>query len=113
MSEWRFFLDENIDPKVATYLDKENVSADHVRDTLGTGADDDEIFLYAREHDWIVVTSDVTDFAPLCPETYPGIILLYDDTMPAYDIATGLLAMVETYPDRDEFSGREIVDTWI
>lgn len=42
MSEWRFFLDENIDPKVATYLEKEGPLAEHVRDTLGQGADDED-----------------------------------------------------------------------
>lgn len=42
MSEWRFLLDENIDPKVATYLDKEELFAVHVRDTVGQGADDQD-----------------------------------------------------------------------
>jgi predicted nuclease of predicted toxin-antitoxin system len=41
MSEWRFLLDENIDPKVATYLDKEGLFAAHVRDAVGQGADDE------------------------------------------------------------------------
>lgn len=35
MSECRFFfLDENIDPKTATYLQKEGVHTEHVRDAL-------------------------------------------------------------------------------
>ena len=29
MSEWRFLLDENIDPKTATYLEKEEIHAEH------------------------------------------------------------------------------------
>jgi len=41
MAEWRFLLDENIDPKVATYLNKEELFAVHVRDTLGQSADDE------------------------------------------------------------------------
>ena len=32
MAEWQFLLDENIDPKVATYLDKEGLYAS----TFGT-----------------------------------------------------------------------------
>lgn len=43
----------------------------------------------------------MTDFAPLPDETHAGIVLLYDDTMPAYRVASGLIAMVDTYPDRD------------
>jgi predicted nuclease of predicted toxin-antitoxin system len=41
MAAWRFLLDENIDPKVRTYLQKEGVFAAHVRDTLDQGADDE------------------------------------------------------------------------
>jgi len=42
MAEWRFLLDENVDPKVARYLEKEGIEAVHVRDELGQGADDDD-----------------------------------------------------------------------
>jgi len=73
MSEWRFLLDENVDPKVATYLEKEGLFAVHVRDALERGADDeDDILPYARAHDLVVVTSDVTDFGALSRETRPA-----------------------------------------
>ncbi len=42
MTEWQFLLDENIDPKVTRYLDKEGLYAENVRDTLGQGADDED-----------------------------------------------------------------------
>ena len=114
MSAWQFLLDENIDPKVATYLAKENVPAVHVRDVLGQGADGEaDVLPYARAENCIIVTSDVTDFAPLPDETHAGIVLLYDDTMPAYRVASGLIAMVDTYPDRSAFEGRAELDAWI
>ena len=47
------------------------------------------------------------------PETHVGIVLLYDDTMPAYQIAAGLIAIVDAYPDRDAFAGREELDPWV
>ncbi|WP_435196139.1 DUF5615 family PIN-like protein [Natronomonas sp. EA1] len=113
MGEWRFLLDENIDPKVATYLEKEHVDAEHVRDTLGLGADDeDDVLPYAREQDRIIVTSDVTDFGALPASVHAGIILLHDDTMPGYRVASALIALVDAYPSRDAFGGREILDTW-
>lgn len=60
MSEWRSLPDENIGPEVATCLDKEDLLAEHVRDALGQGADDeDDILPYAREHDLSLVISDV------------------------------------------------------
>jgi hypothetical protein len=114
MSEWGFLLDENIDPKVETYLDKEDLFAVHVRDTVGQGADDeDDVLPYAREHNLITVTSDVKDFGALPSEAHAGVVLLYDDTMPAYHVASALITMVDTYPGRDAFAGREELDSWI
>lgn len=113
MAAWQFLLDENIDPKVAMYLDKADLSAVHVRDVLGQGADDEaDVLPYAREHDYIIVTSDVKDFGGLPPAAHTGIILLYDDTMPAYRVASALITMVDAYPNRDAFPGREELDAW-
>ena len=113
MGEWRFLLDENIDPKTVTYLQKEAIHAEHVRDSLGQGADDEtDILPYARAHDLVIVTSDVTDFGALSAEAHAGIVLLYDDTMPAYRVASALIAIVDAYPSRDAFGGREALDVW-
>lgn len=114
MTEWRFLLDENVDPKVATYLRKEEIHAEHVRDALGQGADDQEDVLpYAREQDLVIVTSDLKDFGGLPLDVHTGVVILYDDTMPAYRVASGLLAMVDAYPGRDAFRGREELDPWV
>ena len=56
-----------------------------------------DILPYAREHDLVVVTSDVTDFGARSSEAHAGVVLLYDDTMPAYRVASALIAMVDTY----------------
>jgi len=112
-TEWRFLLDENIDPKTATYLRKAGVDVEHVLDTLGEGADDEaDILPYARETERIIITSDVSDFGALAPDSHAGVVLLYDDTMAAYSAAAGLLAMIEAYGSRDQFSGREELDPW-
>lgn len=114
MSRWQFLLDENIDPKAATYLRKEGIHAEHVRDTLGQGADDKEDILpYARRNELIIVTSDVRDFGGLSPDAHAGLVVLYDDTTPAYQVAAGLISMIDAYPNRDSFGGREELDPWI
>lgn len=78
MAEWRSLLDETIDPKVAAYLEKADLYAEHVRDTFGQGSDDtDDIRPSAREHDPIVVTSDVMDFGNL-----PSDVRRYDASPP-------------------------------
>ena len=113
MPEWQFLLDENVDPKTVTYLRKEGVDVEHVRDALGQGADDEaDILPYARETDRIIVTSDVSDFGALSPDSHAGVVLLYDDTMDAYSVASGLLAMINAYRSRDRFGGREQLDQW-
>ena len=85
-------LDENIDPKTGTYLEKEGFHGEHVRDALWQGADDKaDVLPYAREHELIIVTSDVKDFGELPSDVHSGIVLLYDDTMPAYQVAAGLI----------------------
>ena len=114
MSGWRFLLDENIDPKTATYLEKEEIHAEHVRDALWQGADDEaDVLPYARDHELIMVTSDVKDFGGLLPEAHAGLVLLYDDTMPAYQVAAGLITLTDAYRNRDSFGEREELDPWV
>ncbi|WP_136601778.1 DUF5615 family PIN-like protein [Salinigranum halophilum] len=99
--EWRFLLDENIDPKTATHLEKEGIHAEHLRDALWQGADDEaDVLPYAREHRLIIVTSDVMDFGGLPLEAHAGLVLLYDDMMPAYQ-------------NRESFGGHEELDPWV
>jgi len=87
--------------------------AEYVRDVLGQGADDEaDVLPYAREHDLIVVTSDVKDFGDLPSGAHTGVILLYDDTMPAYRVASVLITLVDAYPGQDAFTGREELDAW-
>lgn len=113
MSAWRFLLDENVDPKVSAHLESEEVVAEHVRDALADGADDEtDVLPYAHEHGLVVVTSDVTDFGDLPIEDQTGLILLSDDTMPAYGVAAALIALVDAYPERGAFRGIEALDAW-
>lgn len=110
MSEWGFLLDENVDPKTTRYLRKEGVDAEHVRDALWLGADDrSDILPYAREHELVIVTSDFR-FADRLETGSVGVVVVYDDTMPAYRVTGGLLAMVDAYTGRDSFPGREVLD---
>ena len=53
------------------------------------------------------------DFGALPSEAHVGVVLLYDDTMAAYRVASALITMVDTYPGRDVFAGREELDSWI
>jgi len=54
----------------------------------------------------------VKDFGALPDEAHAGVVLLHDDTMPAYRVASALIAMVDRYPGREAFVGREELDSW-
>lgn len=76
-------------------------------------ADEADMLPHAREHDRVMVTGDVSDFGDLPAEAHAGVVLPYDDTMPACRVASGLIAVVDAYPDRDAFGGREELDAWV
>jgi predicted nuclease of predicted toxin-antitoxin system len=60
----RLLVDANLSPRLATDLRRRGHDAEHV-DQIGLyGADDTTILTWARDHDRIVVTSDL-DFADL------------------------------------------------
>lgn len=59
------------------------------------------------------MTSDLKDFGDLRSDAHIGVVILYDDTMSAHRVAAGLLAMIDAYPDRQAFGGREELDPWV
>ncbi|MBS1263006.1 MAG: hypothetical protein MAG715_00173 [Methanonatronarchaeales archaeon] len=109
---YRVLCDENVDPQVTRYLEKEGNVGVHVRDELGTGTTDAEIARYAAENNYVLPTND-SDF--LDEEEYGNLKVLYfpDNRTLAYDLAS-LVAKnsltlplpgppaPETFPDPEE-----------
>ena len=90
---------------------KGGLHAEHVRDALWQGANDEnDVVPYAREQNLIIVTSHVKDFGDQQADGHAGIVLLYDDTMPAYRV--GPSCDGRRVSNRDEFMGREELDPW-
>jgi len=112
--EWRFLIDENLHPQIVPYLEKADLGAEYVPTVLFEGADDDEdIVPYVLEHDAIFVTHDLRHFSDRAPEEHEGIILVYDGELEAFEIVSGVLDIVEAYPDRDALRGYEVLDDWL
>lgn len=112
--EWRFLIDENLHPQIVRYLGKEGFDAEYVPDVLFIGADDDDDVLpYARKHDHVVVTNDVRDFSDRDDGEHEGIILVYDGQLTAFTIVSGILDIIEAYPNRDAMRGYEVLDDWL
>jgi predicted nuclease of predicted toxin-antitoxin system len=80
----KLLLDENLSPKVAEILCKEDgVDACHVRDRGLLAATDGEVLERAYAEDRVVVTCNVGDFVKLARarDLHPGVILLEDGGM--------------------------------
>lgn len=59
----RFLLDEMFPPATAGLLRGTGHAAEHVREVGLAGAPDDTVIAFARDHDAVVVTENVQDFA--------------------------------------------------
>lgn len=113
-AEWRFLIDENLDPQIVRYLKKETLDAAYVPNVLFEGADDDDDILpHAREHDYIFVTNDLQHFSDREFDEHEGIVLVYDGKLKTFEIVSGLLDIVASYPDGNTLRGYEVLDEWI
>jgi predicted nuclease of predicted toxin-antitoxin system len=116
MGEWRFLIDENLEPQVATHLKKRDIAAEHVRDALQRGATDSKVLAYARDRDALVVTLDRKDFATTSYGDHEGILVLENGHTSAYDTARAINDLVEAYDERsgrDALRHREPLDDWV
>lgn len=112
--DWAFLIDENLDKQTVAYLTAEAVSAEHVSTALWPGADDfEDILPYARQEDQIIVTNNILDFKPLPADAHNGLVIVYNNRVSAFQLATGLFKIMTAYQHRDEFPEKEALDEWI
>jgi predicted nuclease of predicted toxin-antitoxin system len=113
---WRFLVDENLRPEIASELEARGFRAEHVLDALYEGADDTvDVLPYCRETDAILLTNGFTDFndATLAPEDHAGVIIVYDKGRPATEIADAVGRIVDAYGERDALRAFENADDWL
>ncbi len=73
----KFLLDENISPALAAYLAEVGVFASSVPHIGLAGRPDHEVWRYALDYDFAVVTTNARDFiALLGGDAHPGLIIL-------------------------------------
>lgn len=111
---WAFLIDVNLEQQTAAYLSNEGIRGEHVSTALSPSADDfEDILPYARTEDLIIVTNNILDFKPLPDDEHAGIVIVYDNRLSAFQIATGLFRIMTAYQTRDAFPGKEALDDWI
>lgn len=73
----RLLLDEHISPALVGSLAELGIYAQSVPHVGLSGRPDREIWQYAQEHDFAVMTTNARDFIPLLAvEVHPGLIVL-------------------------------------
>ena len=113
--EWRFLIDENLKPTIATELDSHDITAEYVLDALFEGADDfEDILPYCRRTETVLVTNNILDFnaTDLTPADHSGIVIVHNKDRPASEIAAELEEIVAAYPNQDALDGFESADDW-
>lgn len=113
-AQWTFLIDECIEPAVASQLASHQINAEAVKDALWLGAEDfTDVLPYARTHDQILVTRNITDFRGLSEDDHAGIVLVFDNELRPEQIVQGLLTIISHYPSRDDLRGYEKLDLWM
>lgn len=100
---FRFLIDENTDPNTALELRSRGHDAVAVRDVnaLGTGTLDPEVIEYAREHGYVVLTSD-KGFVPPANRVGVTVVFCQDDDLGPKEIGMLVDELVEYTPIRAE-----------
>jgi predicted nuclease of predicted toxin-antitoxin system len=113
--QWAFFVDANLEPEVATLLDKEGYCAEYSDYVLGEDADDeDDILPYVRQEELVVITADVKNFAAFDESHHEGVFYLDNQRTSAYRIANAVLDIINQYGSPDHMNGKtENIDKWI
>lgn len=115
MSEWRFLIDENLKPTIATELECYGIAAEYVLDALFEGADDfEDILPYCRRTETVLVTNNIRDFnaTDLTSADHSGIVIVHNKDRPATEIAAELREIAAAYPNQDALRGFENADDW-
>ena len=112
---WAFFIDANLEPRIAEILRNEGYPAEYSDYVLDEDADDeDDILPYVQQEELMVVTADIKNFAPLADSRHEGLLLVNNQRASAYAIANAILDIVDAYRSPTNMIGKvEPLDPWI
>lgn len=112
---WAFFIDANLEPRIAEILRKEGYQAEFSDYVLSEDADDEaDILPYVQQEELIIVTADIKNFAPLDESRHEGLFLLNDQRASAYSVAQAILDIIDQFRTPDYVDGKTLtLDPWI
>jgi hypothetical protein len=113
-SEWYILVDEDIEPRVVEFLEKEGIRADRVPDVLFQGADDEaDVMPYARNHNAVLVTANWRDFTRFDPDRHYGCLIEFGQDESAMEITKAVLTAIEHYSNPDNLDGWDKLEYWL
>ena len=84
-----FFIDANLEPNVAIFLNDAGYRAEYSDYVLSEAAEDEaDILLYVRREELVVITADVKNFAVVNESRHEGVFYLDNQRTSAYRIPT-------------------------
>jgi len=112
---WAFFIDANLEPRTAEFLQEEGYRAEFSDYVLDEDADDTaDILPYVRQEELMIVTADIKNFAPLSDSRHEGLLLVNNQRASAYVIANAILDIIDAYGSPTNMNGKtELVDPWV
>lgn len=112
---WAFFIDANLEPRIADILQTEGYRAEFSDYVLDEDADDEEDILpYVRQEELILVTADIKNFAPLEESQHEGLFLLNNQRASAYVVAQAILDITQQVGSPDNLNQKAIpLDPWL
>lgn len=112
---WAFFVDSNLESRIAETLRSEGYRAEHADHVLDPDADDEaDILPYVRDQELIVITADVKNFARFDESRHEGVFFLNNQRASAYQIANAVFDIVDAYGSPAHMRGKkENLDQWI
>jgi hypothetical protein len=112
---WAFFIDANLEPRVAEILRKEGYRAEFSDYVLSEDADDEaDILPYVQQEELIIVTADIKNFAPIDESRHEGLFLLNNQRSSAYSVAQAILDIIQQVGTPDNLNGKTLtLDPWI
>jgi predicted nuclease of predicted toxin-antitoxin system len=110
----KLLLDENLPPQLIPRLTAIGIFAQHAAYLGLSGKSDTKIWLYAFEHDQIVVTINAKDFLNLAEgsEVHPGLIILRESGLTRDEQWTRLEPTI-TIVAEEENQGRDLINRLI
>ncbi|MFD1572454.1 DUF5615 family PIN-like protein [Halorubrum laminariae] len=111
---YRILADENVEQATINYLRKLGHDVERIDDVeaLGLGADDEEIAVYGREANRLILTQDDDFFTRIAVEDTAGILFQKDQALSAREVGD-IVHELSEYIDQSDVMLEYVSRNWL